>query len=193
MATFKIGGLVLKNLFKKPATLMYPVVQREWQERTRGAVAIVPEDCIGCGMCQRKCPTNAITVDKNAGTWEIQRMQCIQCAHCTEVCPKSCLTMDPKYTAPGTEKVIDTFEIPKKKPAAPKKDDAPKADDGNVVGGDGTVKCHVDDCVYCGLCAKTCPVDAITVNRDEKKWEVSDACISCGACVDKCPKKCLEL
>lgn len=187
MATFKIGRLVMKSLFKKPATLMYPVIPREWQERTRGAVVINAEDCIGCGMCQRKCPTNAITVDRNAGTWEIQRMQCIQCAHCTEDCPKKCLSMDPKYTEPGTEKVIDTFEIPTKKAA-------PKADGGSAdASGDGKVKCNTDECVFCGLCAKTCPADAITVNRDEKKWEVSDDCIGCGACVDKCPKKCLEL
>ncbi|MDO4859453.1 MAG: 4Fe-4S dicluster domain-containing protein [Bacillota bacterium] len=185
MATFKIGRLVMKSLFKKPATLMYPVIAREWQERTRGAVAINPEDCIGCGMCQRKCPTNAITVDRNAGTWEIQRMQCIQCAHCTEDCPKKCLSMDPKYTAPGTEKVIDTFEIPTKKPAA-------AGDDAKADGG-GKVKCNTEECVYCGLCAKTCPADAITVDRGEKKWEVSDDCIGCGACVEKCPKKCLEL
>ena len=114
-------------------------------------------------------------------------MQCIQCAHCTEDCPKKCLSMDPKYTEPGTEKVIDTFEIPTKKAA-------PKADGGSAdASGDGKVKCNTDECVFCGLCAKTCPADAITVNRDEKKWEVSDDCIGCGACVDKCPKKCLEL
>ena len=62
-----------------------------------------------------------------------------------------------------------------------------------AAGGDG-LTCNTDECVYCGLCAKTCPVEALTVDRAEKKWEVDkDTCVQCGACVDKCPKKCLSL
>lgn len=174
----------MKRLFKKPATLMYPVIPREWQERTRGAVDINASECIACGICARKCPTNAITVDNKARTWTIERMQCIQCMHCTEVCPKKCLSINSKYTTPSTEKVVDTFKVPEKA--------APPAK-GGAGAGSKKVKCNIDECVYCGLCAKTCPTDAITVDRGEKKWEVSDACVGCGACVGKCPKKCLEL
>ena len=186
MGSFKISKLVLGRLFKKPATLMYPVVPREWTERTRGHIDIDVDACIKCGMCQRKCPTNAITVSRDESYWEIQRMQCIQCGCCVEVCPKTCLYMKPEYTTPTTEKVIDKFDIPvQEKPAA---GGAAPAGDGNGL------ECNLDECVFCGLCAKTCPVDALTVNRDEKKWEVDkDACVQCGACVDKCPKKCLSL
>lgn len=54
--------------------------------------------------------------------------------------------------------------------------------------------CNKDECVYCGLCAKECPVDALKVDRKEKLWEVDEAtCLKCGACVDKCPKKCLSI
>lgn len=107
MATFKIGKVVLGSLFKKPATRMYPVVAREWQDRTRGHVEIDVTSCITCGICQRKCPANAITVSRDTRTWEIQRMQCVQCGACVDNCPKKCLTMKPEYTAPGGEKVID--------------------------------------------------------------------------------------
>ncbi len=183
MATFKIGKVVLKSLFKKPATLMYPVVQREWQERTRGHISIREDECIVCGICAQKCPANAITVDRKKRTWTIQRMQCIQCNCCVEACPKSCLDMEPKYTEPETEKVIDTFEIPKKEKAA-----------GKAEKSSGTLTCNLEECVYCGLCAKTCPCDALTVNRKEKVWKVDQGtCVSCGACVEKCPKKCLSL
>ncbi len=185
MATFKIGKVVLKSLFKKPATLMYPAVPRQWQERTRGQISIDEESCIVCGICARKCPTNAITVDRKKRTWEIQRMQCIQCGCCVEVCPKTCLTMENQYTEPGPEKVIDTFEIPEQKKAK-----AEKAE----VGAGGTLSCDLENCVYCGLCAKTCPCNALTVDRKEKVWKVdADTCVSCGACVEKCPKKCLKL
>ena len=40
MATFKIGKVLMKSLFKKPATKMYPVIPNEFQERTRGQVTI---------------------------------------------------------------------------------------------------------------------------------------------------------
>ena len=126
MGTFKMGKVVLGRLFKKPATLMYPVIPREWTERTRGHIDIDVDACIKCGMCMRKCPTNAITVDRNESYWEIQRMQCIQCGCCVEVCPKKCLYMKPEYTTPTTEKVIDKFDIPVKEKPAP----AAKADGG---------------------------------------------------------------
>ena len=59
LASFKMAKTVLKSLFKKPATAMYPAVPREWTERTRGHVSIIEENCILCGICARKCPTNA--------------------------------------------------------------------------------------------------------------------------------------
>ncbi|NLD20021.1 MAG: 4Fe-4S binding protein, partial [Clostridiales bacterium] len=126
MGAFKFAKTVMNSLFKKPATLMYPVVPRQWQERTRGAIDIDKEVCILCGICSRKCPTNAITVDRKEGYWEIQRMQCIQCGECVAECPKDCLVMNPKYTEPNPEKIIDTVDVEVKKPA-PKKD--VKADD----------------------------------------------------------------
>ncbi|MEG0829674.1 MAG: 4Fe-4S binding protein [Anaerovoracaceae bacterium] len=188
MVTFKIGKLVLKSLFRKPATLMYPVVPREWQKRTRGQIGIKETDCILCGICSKKCPANAITVDKKERTWVIERMQCIQCNSCVEACPKKCLVMEPEYTAPNTEKVVTTVAIPEapKKPAAPKGES--KASDGEGL------KCNLDDCIYCGICVKNCPCDALTVDRKEKVWEVDqDTCVACGVCVEKCPKKCLSL
>lgn len=113
---FKFAGTVLGSVFKKPSTLMYPVVPREWQERTRGSVSIVGEKCIGCGICARACPTNAIAVDKKGGSWTIERMQCVQCSACVDGCPTKCLTMENLYTIPDVVKVVDTFEIPVKPP-----------------------------------------------------------------------------
>ena len=112
LASFKMAKTVLKSLFKKPATAMYPAVPREWTERTRGHVSIIEENCILCGICARKCPTNAISVDRKGKIWTINRMSCIQCESCVEACPKKCLAMAPSYTPPTVEKVTDVFEIP---------------------------------------------------------------------------------
>ncbi|MDR3294259.1 MAG: 4Fe-4S dicluster domain-containing protein [Clostridiales Family XIII bacterium] len=118
MAILKIGKMIMGSLFKKPATLMYPVIPRQWQEKTRGHIEVVMADCILCGICARKCPTDAITVAKDARTWTIQRMQCVQCSCCVEVCPKKCLTNKNEYTAPDTRKIVDSYEKPADPPAA---------------------------------------------------------------------------
>ena len=135
MAFYQIGKLILKSLFSKPATYNYPAVPREWQERTRGQIGIETEKCILCGICQKKCPANAIKVNRAKAEWTLEKMSCVQCNHCVDVCPKKCLIMDPKYTEPGTSKAVLIVNPPdpkakaaaaKAKPAAPKPDPAAK-------------------------------------------------------------------
>ena len=99
--------------------------------------------------------------------------------------------MEPEYTEPGTEKVVDSVQLPeaKKKPkSAPAKDDeagkkvtadkaegkadaAPAAETSGS-DGDGVLKCDEENCIYCGICVKNCPVDALEVDRKEKIWKV---------------------
>ncbi|MDO4552965.1 MAG: 4Fe-4S binding protein [Bacillota bacterium] len=118
----KMKKTVLGSLFKKPATLMYPVIPREYPEISKGHIAVDMSACILCGICARKCPTHAIQVDRASKTWTIERMRCIQCRCCTGYCPKNCLTMENSYTAPSTGKTVDSYTAPepeeKKEPVA---------------------------------------------------------------------------
>ena len=114
MAVMKFGGRLIRNLFSKPETRLYPSVPREYPERSRGHIEFDPSNCITCNICGKKCPTDAIKVDKGSRTLIIDRMNCIQCGYCVESCPKKCLSILPGYTAPSAEKVVETFPIPEK-------------------------------------------------------------------------------
>lgn len=109
MSIFRMTKTLIKNIFHGPYTVAYPLQKKEHFERTRGRIDITIEDCIFCSMCQRRCPTGAIQVDKPKASWSIERLSCIQCGYCCEVCPKKCLRMDQQYTEPSSGKVRDEF------------------------------------------------------------------------------------
>jgi len=114
MATFKIGKMLMSSLFKKPSTRAYPAVEGKYTEMTRGHIEIDADKCILCGMCSKKCPADAITVDKTERKWIIDRMSCVQCQACVESCPKECLIVRTENDAATTEKTIDLVMIPEK-------------------------------------------------------------------------------
>jgi formate hydrogenlyase subunit 6/NADH:ubiquinone oxidoreductase subunit I len=112
MGSFHLAGMSLRNLFKKPATKMYPVVAPTWTKMSKGHVRCEITDCILCSICEKRCPTHAITVSKPDGTWTIDNFSCIQCLSCVRICPRKCLFMDPEYTKPAPEKSIVTINKP---------------------------------------------------------------------------------
>ena len=102
-------GTLLKNLVSKPITKNYPEEPAVYPERTRGRIVIDIDQCISCGLCVRNCPPRCITVDKNEGTWTINRFDCIACGYCASKCPKKCLKLIPGYQKPGRSKAAVTY------------------------------------------------------------------------------------
>lgn len=109
MSIFSMSKTLFKSIMHGPYTVLYPIKKKEKYERTRGRIENSISECIFCGLCEKRCPTGAIKVDKANQEWSIERLQCIQCNYCSEICPKKCLKMDSQYTAPSLEKVRDEY------------------------------------------------------------------------------------
>ena len=98
---FGMFGPTVGGAFRRPATRRYPYEPYVPRPGARGRIVIEYEKCNFCLLCDRRCPTHAITVDRPAKRWQIDRLRCIQCGRCVEVCPKDCLTMSPESPQPA--------------------------------------------------------------------------------------------
>jgi len=110
----KMFTTVIKSLFKKSTCRQYPFKKPVFFDRTKGHIQIDRERCILCSLCDKRCPTGAINVDRNARTWAINSYKCILCFRCVEVCPVTCLAMQQQYSAPEEIKKSEVVEIPAK-------------------------------------------------------------------------------
>jgi ech hydrogenase subunit F len=101
---------ILKNFFGRPATRLYPASVREPFERTRGRINFQQDTCIYCGICQKKCPADAIKVDRLNTTWELNAFRCIICGECVNACPKKSITMTNERRQSAKTKEIITVK-----------------------------------------------------------------------------------
>lgn len=111
MAMLTLTKTVLKSLFGKPATRQYPFEKREPFANTRGHVVVNITSCMFCTLCEKKCPTGAIKIDRKAKLFEINRLKCITCAACVEGCNQKSLQIAGSYTTPTSTGAIDRYQI----------------------------------------------------------------------------------
>jgi formate hydrogenlyase subunit 6/NADH:ubiquinone oxidoreductase subunit I len=91
---------VLAHVLKKPATANYPAVKTPKPDKFRGKLVFDASKCIGCKICMKDCPSNAITINKVAEKQfeaVVDLDKCIYCAQCVDSCPKKALAASKEF------------------------------------------------------------------------------------------------
>jgi NADH-quinone oxidoreductase chain I len=99
------------RLPERAVTLQYPDERWEMPERSRGIVVLLSDketgklNCTACLLCQKACPTAAITIEREKGedkkwhltSFTVDNTICCFCGLCEEACNFSALKMATKY------------------------------------------------------------------------------------------------
>jgi NAD(P)H-quinone oxidoreductase subunit I len=153
---FEAARTILRQLVQKPATNVFPakyapasilsfldkVGKQELQlhppvalpPRFRGKIAYDRENCIGCQLCYKICPTRAIEWLPEEKKVKVFISRCCFCSQCVDVCPVYTLAMTEEFLLASYDKyadnlvVIDSGELPgskKKKKSGAEATDEP--------------------------------------------------------------------
>jgi Na+-translocating ferredoxin:NAD+ oxidoreductase subunit B len=132
------------------------------------AFEIIPELCIGCTACSKRCPVECITGETKRIHW-IDPLACIDCGACGIVCP--------------TEAILDGAGRPI--PFLKKKSERPIAVIDEIF------------CSGCDFCTDICPFDCLEIVKDTTrplsnsvvKMVNEENCVACRLCEDVCQKE----
>lgn len=112
-------GDVIRAVVRPPVTQLYPQERPEGAaaspRRLRGQLLWDPTKCVGCGLCAKECPANALevfTLDRKAKRFVIRYHvdRCMFCGQCVESCRFGCLEMAAdRWELASTHRDVFTF------------------------------------------------------------------------------------
>lgn len=100
---------VLRNALSRTATRRYPFERREPFPGSRGQLVVDRTNCVYCAACARRCPANALGVDRQKKEMTFEPFRCIVCGACAEVCPKNSLRIEGTHKQPDVRKGVLVF------------------------------------------------------------------------------------
>ena len=100
-----VDSLSAEDLYSLRESLGWKLLSIKQLERalknTMCMVSIIKDDkCIACGVCQRVCPANAITIikqDNKLNSYIIDYNKCIFCGNCAFYCNTKAISMGNDY------------------------------------------------------------------------------------------------
>jgi len=116
---FSMLPSVIAQMFKKPWTNKFPAKYApanttqyladvaagkakinppiETPPNFRGKIVYNKETCIGCELCIKVCPCEAIEFKPKEKKIKIYLARCCFCSQCNDICPKDCLSMSNEF------------------------------------------------------------------------------------------------
>ena len=210
--------LFCKTVVHRPMTILYPY-EKEWiPDNYRGRPGLIFDECVGCGMCVRMCPTACIKLvdGQTVKRPQVNMGRCAMCGYCAEYCPVDAMTVTPEYELAEYTRFDLIY--------GPRRLAYDKTTEGMKVKLEVTLQSDIDNgnserrvslasldrpvlldakCIGCKKCAKVCPVNAVEMvekGTNEKTGKPilrpvidESKCICCNNCVDDCPKDALEM
>jgi len=84
----------LENVQAGKAKIIPPV---ETPPGFRGKIQYDKEKCIGCQLCLKVCPSEAIEFKPEDKKIKIYLARCTFCSQCNDICPTNCLSMSNEF------------------------------------------------------------------------------------------------
>jgi ech hydrogenase subunit F len=100
---------IIKNLSSHPRTRLYPNEVRQLPAGSRGHIEFDVGKCVFCTLCAKRCPADAISVDRKGKTLVFDPYRCIVCESCIEGCAKEAIALFEQWRAPVMALHSQTF------------------------------------------------------------------------------------